>query len=352
MVKAEIEYKLHRNFECLQTINEARKTDLADLYMNNICVKYLMKCEQTDLGEQVLRMFMRDDASLYDLQNHWYIIEAAKGFLKKGNFAAGLRHLEFINKQFQEFLGNEFDFHAYCCRRWTLREYTELIAFNDNIYDDKKYADASGLAIMYLREWVHRLEEEKNKPKQEEEKKEEGEGKKKKKKKKKQVEEVVEESPVEAFHKKIDYSGNEYAERVKKDPMQEALVYAKNISSIKYTNKGNLNENRLFGRAFSEAIDVFIHFKRPLLVLRCLKKLKRTNYCPFSIHFATLKAAQYCTLSLTQLSSICAILRPATLPKSSSLSSWNRPSRAILLDSTTIASPRDGRRSWGQISNT
>ena len=52
-----------------------------------------MKCEQTDLAEQVMRMFMRDDASLYDLQNHWYIIEGAKAFLKKGNFAAGLRHL-------------------------------------------------------------------------------------------------------------------------------------------------------------------------------------------------------------------------------------------------------------------
>ena len=61
--------------------------------MNNICVKYLMKCEQTDLAEQVMRMFMRDDASLYDLQNHWYIIEGAKAFLKIGNFAAGLRHL-------------------------------------------------------------------------------------------------------------------------------------------------------------------------------------------------------------------------------------------------------------------
>lgn len=65
LVKAEIEYKQHKDLQALKTINEARKTDLADRYMNNICVKYLMKCEKPDLGETVLRMFMRDDASLY-----------------------------------------------------------------------------------------------------------------------------------------------------------------------------------------------------------------------------------------------------------------------------------------------
>ncbi len=37
---------MHNNIEALQTINEARKTDLADRYMNNICVKYLFKCQK------------------------------------------------------------------------------------------------------------------------------------------------------------------------------------------------------------------------------------------------------------------------------------------------------------------
>ena len=44
LVRTDIEYKQHNNIESLKTINEARKTDLADRYMNNICVKYLMKC--------------------------------------------------------------------------------------------------------------------------------------------------------------------------------------------------------------------------------------------------------------------------------------------------------------------
>jgi hypothetical protein len=41
-------------------MNLARKTDLADRYMNNICVKSLMKCEKPGLAEDILRLFMRD----------------------------------------------------------------------------------------------------------------------------------------------------------------------------------------------------------------------------------------------------------------------------------------------------
>lgn len=51
MTKADIEYKMHNNFEALQTINEGRKTDLADRYMNNICVKYLFKCHKPQRAE-------------------------------------------------------------------------------------------------------------------------------------------------------------------------------------------------------------------------------------------------------------------------------------------------------------
>lgn len=263
--------------------------------MNNICVKYLMKCEKPDLAENVLRLFMRDDASLYELQNHWYINEAGKSFLKQRQFQAGLKHLDFINKQFIDFQGNEFDFHTYCLRKWTLKEYVELIEFNDNIYDDKKYVEAASYAIKYLKEYVYYLQEEEKRAteKAEQENKEDKEGKKKKKKKKVAVEQVQEENPIQAFRNKIDYYGKEYSQKIKKSPLEEALNYAKCVSTIKYTNKGNARENKLFGRAFSEAIDVFIHFKKPLLVLRCINKLIRTAFCCFTIHHCILKAIIY-----------------------------------------------------------
>lgn len=157
MTKADIEYKLHNNFQALQTINEGRKTDLADRYMNNICVKYLFRCQKPQRAEEMLKLFMRDEASLYELQTQWYIIEAGKAFLQMKDYNAGLRHLNFIEKQFQDMEANQYDFHTYCVRKWTLKEYIEFIAFNDNIYCDKKYAEAAGFAMEYFPEYVHHL---------------------------------------------------------------------------------------------------------------------------------------------------------------------------------------------------
>ena len=108
---------MHNNLECLKTINEARKTDLADRYMNNICIKFLLKCMKPALAEEVLKLFMRDEASLYELQNQWYIIEAGKSYIKLRNFPAGLRHLHFIEKQFQDIEANQFDFNTYCNKK-------------------------------------------------------------------------------------------------------------------------------------------------------------------------------------------------------------------------------------------
>ena len=58
-----------------------------------------------------------------------------------------------VAKQFGDMQSNEFDFHYYCFRKWTLREYTELVAYNDNIFSDKKFIEAAYNAIKYLREY-------------------------------------------------------------------------------------------------------------------------------------------------------------------------------------------------------
>ena len=50
---------------------------------------------------------------------------------------------------------NQYDFHTYCIRKWTLREYVEFIEFNDNLYKDKKYVEAAAYAMAYLTEYSH-----------------------------------------------------------------------------------------------------------------------------------------------------------------------------------------------------
>lgn len=75
--------------------------------------------------------------------------------MKQRKFEPGLKHLNYIDKQFKDMEANQYDFHTYCIRKWTLREYVEYIEFNDNIYKDKKYVEAAAYAMAYLTEYSH-----------------------------------------------------------------------------------------------------------------------------------------------------------------------------------------------------
>ena len=75
--------------------------------------------------------------------------------------------------------------------------------------------------------------------------------------------------------------------------MKEAFTYAKNVSTAKFVNKGNADENKLYAEAFSEAIKIFIFFNKPLLVVKCLKKMMKTNHDPYLEHFILMKALLY-----------------------------------------------------------
>jgi hypothetical protein len=142
----------------------------------------------------------------------------------------------------------------------------------------------------------------------------------------------------------MDYHGKEYSEKIKKNPLEEALNYAKCVSTIKYTNKDNVIENKLFGKAFEQAIDVFIHFKKPLLVLRLLNKLVHTSFSVFSIHFATLKATLYCNLELIQLNNILKSLRVTISRKNSLSNSSIKPSLEDHWENSIKLKPTNGVR--------
>ena len=97
------------------------------------------------------------------------------------------------------------------------------------------------------------------------------------------------------FRKKIDYFGKEYAEKIKANPVEEAYVYSRNISSAKYVNKGNVKENKLYCKAFWHAIRVFIRLKKPMLAIRAHKKLLKTKSDPYLTLLSSVKVITFCT---------------------------------------------------------
>lgn len=101
---------------------------------------------------------------------------------------------------------------------------------------------------------------------------------------------------MEALRKKVDYYGKEFRETVGPNPMEEALKWSKNVVSAKFANKKNLKENKLYAQANFEAIFVFIHFDKPLLVLKSFKKLLKANHNDFDTKLMSLRVLIYCKI--------------------------------------------------------
>ena len=74
MVKAHILQKQHDHCESIRAINEARQLDLSDRYMNNICIKHMLRAMRPEMAETVMRAFMGSESTAYELQNMWYEI--------------------------------------------------------------------------------------------------------------------------------------------------------------------------------------------------------------------------------------------------------------------------------------
>ena len=154
MVKALILQRQHEHPQAIKIINEARQLDKADRYMNNICVKYMLRGLHPEMAENTMKSFMGTESTPYDLQNMWYEIEMARCYLHRGENGPGLRHLNSIQTQFEDMYEDQYDFHSYSLFKWCLKEYTELIKYGDDIFNDRRYMQAASMAIKYLMEYA------------------------------------------------------------------------------------------------------------------------------------------------------------------------------------------------------
>jgi tetratricopeptide (TPR) repeat protein len=136
-----------------ESIEKARKLDLADRYLNTKATKYHLKNDQVTKAEETIAMFARQDpeathaSNMFDLQVMWYAIESGNSFYRQGRFGKALRQFTNVDKHFDEIYDDEFDFHSYCLRKMTLKAYLEMIEFHDKIRCQKFYFKAACSAV-------------------------------------------------------------------------------------------------------------------------------------------------------------------------------------------------------------
>eukprot|EP00053_Salpingoeca_punica_P018371 m.179800 g.179800 ORF g.179800 m.179800 type:complete len:865 (-) comp17416_c0_seq3:198-2792(-) len=155
MCKAKIYKHAGDAEEAAHWMNFARELDLADRYINNKCVKYMLRAGRIKEAEETVSLFTKEAADpigqLTEMQCLWFELEHARAFLAQKNKGMALKKLHNIDRHYMMYSEDAYEFTLYCTRKMTLRSFVRCIRMQDQIRDAKYYHAAAVTAIgMYL----------------------------------------------------------------------------------------------------------------------------------------------------------------------------------------------------------
>jgi len=90
----------------------------------------------------------------YELQALWFEIAQGEIFLARGEYPKAMRMFKFVQKAFMDIYEDQFDFHTYCLRRYSLNTYTRLLNYENGVYNQKPFVKACTLLIRSLMEYT------------------------------------------------------------------------------------------------------------------------------------------------------------------------------------------------------
>lgn len=206
--------------------DEARKLDLADRYLNAVASRYLIRNDQLDQAEKTMAMYSKDAGddnglNVHDMQCMWYETECAASYLRKGNLRLALKNYNYIEKHFDQIYEDQFDFHLYSMRKFTLNSYFEMIDMEDRVYRNK-YAVRAAIGMMRVAKKASGINAQEEVAKL----KPEVDSWKESKEYKKLQEEIKKQDDDNDYRIDVDPKGFELYEKFLADPVTRALDFA------------------------------------------------------------------------------------------------------------------------------
>jgi len=259
-----------------QFFEKAREMDLADRYLNSKSVIHLLRADNIEKAVPTVALFMAKDledpvSHLVDMQCNWFVQELAESHFRRGEMGLALKRFLAMDKHFQDFVEDQFDFHSYCLRKMTLRSYIKMLRFEDNLFGHQYFIKAAKWIIKcYLKLHDNPHVDPKSAEEKELESMSADDKKKFLKKKSKEERKKQEEKELQEKQKPVDLKKQK---PVDPDPEGKALlaVADKLAEATKFIHKLNIFAKNDLEVQFS-SMEVYMRKKKYLLVLQSLKR--------------------------------------------------------------------------------
>ncbi|CAF3920737.1 unnamed protein product, partial [Rotaria magnacalcarata] len=290
-------------------MDEAQSLDTADRFVNCKCTKYFLLANQINVAIDMAGKFTRENTStleyLREMQCMWFELETARAYRRLKKYGESLKKCHEIDRHFQEFVEDQFDFHSYCLRKMVLCAYVDMLNLEDHMKGHRFFRRAAEIAVeIYIRLYDHPLSEQDDDKNENIANMSTAEAKKLKNKLRKQQlrEQQERQKQIDAERKKKEFQrsrnkddGDE--EKVKEDeinaeklercekPLEEAMRFLQPLEDF----SSNFLETHYLG------FEVYYRRKKSLLMLRCLKRMKKLDSNNPKVHLCLMKFLKFIT---------------------------------------------------------
>ncbi|KDQ60157.1 hypothetical protein JAAARDRAFT_174177 [Jaapia argillacea MUCL 33604] len=144
-------------FGAARLMDEARLLDGQDRFLNTKCAKYRLRAGLVEEASEILGLFTKKDAAspgtdLEDMQSLLYLTEEGDAHERNGHLGLALKKYHAVEKVFNEVEDDQFDFHGYSLRKFTINIYLNLVEWEDQVRSHPAYIHAAlGASRIYIR---------------------------------------------------------------------------------------------------------------------------------------------------------------------------------------------------------
>lgn len=138
-----------------RAMNDARLLDGQDRFINTKTGKYLLRAGMVNEADAIFSKFTRGGTpaatDLEEMQAMHYLVEQGDSYRRAGKLNLALKKYYVIQKVFESFREDQYEFHQYSVRKTILNVYTEMLKWEDNVRSHPGFIHA---AVATVQIWV------------------------------------------------------------------------------------------------------------------------------------------------------------------------------------------------------